>query len=335
MNSQSTRRKTIFENDLLMQGLFFLRIFLLALLYLCAFITFKKGGLALIISVVLYFFYCLFWNFWGWAGIGHELTHGSVFKYKKANSRWLFAVCLLALQNKSLFQSTHFWHHRAPHTESDFESPSTSKNVKSSCPAVWLVLLIDFPKLTNTIKYIIFNSAGFIPVEKLRAFLLRSDRRYEGVVFDARVMLSYLSCVLALSIAVGDITPVMIFLAPNFIATGAAKGLSALQHPTKELLQSVGINKVKFKGSLADVAQLDDQVIRDGLDLILPVWVSFFYANMNYHASHHLSPNRNFLSLPLESAENYRVGKVATCRLSFLDVLRFAFMPLPVNKTGI
>lgn len=310
------------NTDLKVHTLMFLRIGVLSGLFGLANICWSHGGLFLVPSVVVYFLFCMLWNTWGWAGIGHELIHNSPFRAKFFNKLWLWVASFLSLSNKNLFYVTHFAHHNNPHSADDFESPShinwSQENSNSNFDRYYLV---DLHKFNNFVRYTTFNACGFIPAAKLVDFLLRK-KRFDGVIWNARMLFVYVAILIAASFAVGSAFPVFLFLVPNFIGTGFVKSLALLQHPTKDLLEAVGITEIEYKGGRYPVRLLDSNFLRDGLDIEMPLWVSFFYANMNYHATHHNRLTLPFFRLPKESEANVLEGRVCRIKIGNCQVMR-------------
>ncbi len=308
--------------DLMVHGLLALRVVLLGLLFgmACAFLSF--GGLFWVPAVICYFLYCMLWNTWGWAGIGHELIHNSPFRSKVWNKRYLWLSSLLSLSNKNLFFVTHFSHHQAPHAVDDFESPfNLNSGRRSNRIALTLYALVDLRKFINFIRYSILNALAIIPAPKLALFLHRKKRFY-AVVSNARIILAYVVVVIAVSLVFGSVLPIFLLLVPNFIGTGFVKSLALLQHPTANLLEELGINSIEFDGSRHLLRSFDGNFLRDGIDIKMPIWVSFFYANMNYHSTHHNSFSLPFFSLPLASEANAQSGKIGRIEIDNSQVIR-------------
>ena len=311
--------------DLMVHGLIFLRIAILCALFVLAYICWVEGGLFLTPSLIIYFLYCMLWNTWGFSGIGHELVHNSPFRSDIANKTYLWLVSLLTLSNKNLFFITHFAHHKVPHSSDDFESPSTFNSEKQNhFLIITLNSLFDLRKFINFIRYMTLNVFRYIPIPKMVDFLKRK-KRFDDVIWNARVILGYLIAVIGISI-IFNTTILMIFLIiPNFIGTGLAKSLVLLQHPTANYLRGLGITQIEFGGKSQSLGEFDDNFIRDKLDIKIPLFISFFYANMNYHASHHYCSTVPFFHLPSESDSNVRNGLVGRIEISKYQIYQLCF----------
>ena len=317
-----------FNTDLRVHALILLRIGVLGGLFGLAYICWSAGGGFLVLSVIFYLVYCAFWNTWGWAGIGHELIHNSPFRSRLSNRLYLWLASFLSLSNKNLFYVTHFAHHHDPHGEDDFESPlhhNSSEAKRNSY--LNFHSLIDLRKLNNFLRYTTLNTFGYIPAPRLVDFL-RKKKRFDDVIFNARMLFAYVTILIIISFASDSAFLVFLLLVPNFIGTSMVKSLALLQHPTKNLLEAVGVNEIEFKGSSHPLHELDSNFLRDGLDAEMPQWVSFFYANMNYHASHHNRLTLPFFCLPNESEVNLMEGRVCRIKLGNLQIMKIWFAAL-------
>jgi fatty acid desaturase len=274
------------------------------------------GGMGMIVSVVTYWLYCVLWNFWGWAGIGHELIHNSVFRTKVLNKVWLLIISFLSLSNHGLFRATHFTHHRYTHSDTDFESPlAYNKRTLGKSPSV-LCGMVDLPKLRNTLRYLAQNSIGYIPAPALDK-LIHQRGDIEEVKASARAIITYIFFVLCVCVILESVVLIIFLLLPNFIGTALSKSISTLQHPTRETLRSIGVDSVLSGDKVISLGSIPDSVVADRMDLKLPSLICFFYANMNFHASHHLEPSRPFYCLGVRSDENVAKGAVLRSTVNF------------------
>lgn len=263
---------------------------------------------SLILSALFYFFYCSFWNLWGWAGLGHELVHNSFFKHPKLNRFMLVVVSFLTLSNYQIFCLTHFEHHANPHTESDLESPYRA-NLNLRPKNVCLSKLINMRKLIVTCKYLLLNSFGVIPPGPILR-KVKQHRRKRAVAVNSSLMICYILFIVSLSIAFSTFLPIMLLLAPNFLCCNLYTNLASLQHPTREIVE---FYKIKLDSAELGQDRLN-QMLRDNLDIKLPGIIDLFYSSMNYHASHHYKMNvpcyqLQKLSAALTTSGSVVVGK--------------------------
>jgi fatty acid desaturase len=313
------------SHDLTVHGYIFLRAAFLAVLFSLASFCWHLGTLFVIPAVMIYWLYCALWNTWGWAGIGHELIHNSPLKSKICNNFYLWATSILSLSNRNLFLVTHFSHHKSPHGVEDFESPYIFSDAKYKYSFVIVFgNFIDVRKFLNFFRYLFLNSLGIIPAPKLVAFLIKR-KRFDVVILNARIIFFYVMLILIGSLLLESIWPIFALLIPNFLATGLVKSLTLLQHPTYDLMRAAGIKKIEFKGNLFPISNFDSEFLRDKLDMRIPRWLSFFYANMNYHASHHNRMIVSFFQLPKESVRNVQDGRVGIVSIGNLQILKFFF----------
>lgn len=313
------------NNDLVVHGFILLRALLLAGFFSLAYLFWQLGNLFTLASVIVYWFYCALWNTWGWAGIGHELIHNSPFKSKIRNNIYLWATSFLSLSNRHLFFVTHFSHHKSPHGIEDFESPYILSNAEHKHRFVSIVNnVIDFRKFFNFWRYLFLNCLRVIPSPKLVVFL-KKIKKFDIVVSNARLIFFYVLLVILVGSLLDCLWLLFALLIPNFVATGLVKSLALLQHPTTKLLKAVGITEIEFKNESFPVTNFNDEFIRDRLDMYIPRWLSFFYANMNYHASHHIRMTIPFFQLPKHSESNVQEGYVGLVSLRNPQILKLFF----------
>lgn len=231
--------------------------------------------------------HCFTWSFLGWAGYGHELAHASVFSRRQVN-RFLFALfSILSWSNYAYYRASHIRHHKYTLFRNlDGEGKNDLRfsggwNILASCT-------IDIPYMIRTISIIVQNSCGIIKGEWGTFLYPPNSAERKQVVHGARVVLAVnlLIHVALLSAGFGTLS-LIVFLGP-FGCTLPNKLLASMQH---------------FGGAL------DTPDFRQNTNtVVLPFWLSFLYANMNFHLEHHLAPGIPYYNLPklstyLESSE--------------------------------
>ncbi len=222
-----------------------------------------------LIGVIFWYLYSIQLHFWGYAGLGHEVFHRKVFSNKKLN-QWLFYWCsAITWNNSRFFAKSHLYHHS--HTFEDNDSEATSETSWRGFD-VLLYLLIDFRLMVKRIRYTLVNAAGYYP-----DFTLIEDKEITRAA-QRTLMLNLLILIFVYSISQSNLLTLAIGLAP-FTGSLLNKVLAKSQHH--------GLASESEKGPLSHSRTIP-----------LPKLLSFLYANMNYHAEHHLLPSVPYYNLP-------------------------------------
>lgn len=208
-------------------------------------------------------------SFLGWAGIGHELFHNSVFSSRPVNQFLFRLFSVLTWSNYFYFQVSHPHHHRvtlAPHDPEGVPPPKLG-------PLTLLQLLtIDLVSLYRRSRILAMNAAGYVPDRGSGAGLFPAGSEARArLCAAARVVLGSQLAMLALFIATGAYAMILVVTLAPFCLTFFNRTLAIGQH-------------YGLKDSGRDYAQSCRTVVLD------PV-LAFFYANMNYHVEHHYFPN--------------------------------------------
>lgn len=222
-----------------------------------------------LIGVIFWYLYSIQLHFWGYAGLGHEVFHRKVFSNKKLN-QWLFYWCsAITWNNSRFFAKSHLYHHAHTFEDNDFEATSETS---------WrgfdllLYLLIDFRLMVRRIRYTLVNAAGYYP-----DFTLIEDKEITRAA-QRTLLLNLLILILVYSVSQSALLTLAIGLSP-FTGTLLNKVLAKSQHH--------GLASESKKGPLSHSRTIP-----------LPKLLSFLYANMNYHAEHHLLPSVPYYNLP-------------------------------------
>lgn len=212
--------------------------------------------------------YSIQFHFWGYAGIGHELLHRRVFSSKSLNDL-LFQFCSsLTWNNAAMFRNTHMLHHRDAFSEDDAEAKSVQDWSVISFSGY---LLIDIKMMIRRISYVIINAFGYYPN------LAPLDSSYTT---SARITLA---------------TNFLLYSLFYFLSNDAIVSLLLLVSPFSFSL----LSKILAKAQHHELAAFREQgALKFSRTLILPKFLSFLYANMNYHAEHHFAPSIPYYNLP-------------------------------------
>ncbi|NVK24681.1 MAG: fatty acid desaturase [Gammaproteobacteria bacterium] len=229
-------------------------------------LTISESNYLLLIFV--WYLYSLQFQFWGYAGLGHEAFHNNVFSSKLIN-KYLFEFCsALTWNNSAMFAKTHWLHHKKTFSENDHEATS-EQNWETR--HIIAYALIDFRSMYRKLLYTLTNSLGYYPN------LTPIENRFRVAAFKN---LSF-NIILYLAIFVISNNPVgtmLLILAP-FTASLLNKVLAKAQHHQLDVYRNEGA--LKFSRTIH-----------------LPRPISFLYANMNFHAEHHFAPSIPYYKLP-------------------------------------
>lgn len=220
--------------------------------------------------------HCAAFSFLGWAGIGHELYHNSVFTHRGLN-RFLFCICsILTWSNYSYFEASHVYHHR--HTLQPGDAEGLPHPKIDGLALLWM-LSFDLPGFMRRLRILGTNAVGVVPSGGGGALFPLGSKNRNSLVSAARVVLA---CQLALSLTFALFGAWCLILAVNlapFVLTFFVRTLAIYQH--------YGLT-YQAHGDYASSCRT----------AILPRFMAFFYANMNYHVEHHMYPSVPFYRLP-------------------------------------
>jgi len=239
-----------------------------------------------VLSLFIAYLYAVQLSFWGYAGLGHEAFHKKVFSQKKPNT-WLFVFCsAITWSNGAFFEKSHLHHHRNTFAQDDSEAHS-----EQSWSFMNLIAYasIDFRLMKRRIFYAALNATGYLP-----NFKRVQDK---GIVSGARSILVINALLLLLIYALSGsvLITAIVFVSP-FTGTLLNKILAKSQHHNLAALKSSG-------------------PLAHSRTLMLPRFLSFLYANMNYHAEHHLAPSIPYYNLPRLHGILHERGYVTSCSL--------------------
>lgn len=212
----------------------------------------------------------LTWSFLGWAGIGHELFHRSVFTRRWPNVALFRLFSILTWSNYGYFEVTHPQHHRTPLGEKDLEA---SPQARLTLLATLALLTVDVPGIWRRVRVLVLNAAGTIPSGRLAGIFPPGSRAALQLRNGARAVLAGQAIILAGCLALGSpYLAIAISLAP-FCLTFPNRTLAALQH--------FALSPDPVRGSF----QASTRTV------VLGPITGFFYADMHYHLEHHQFPS--------------------------------------------
>lgn len=232
-------------------------------------------------------------NFWGWAGIGHEFFHSTVFSSRRLNRFFFTFSAMITQSNPGYFTVTHPRHHRQTLSPLDPENQST---VRISSWQIPLLLSFNIFGFLKRLRILFLNSAGYVPDKFVTKFNL-STIETQRIVAGARLILFVQSSLFLLVTLLGQISLAVILLIAPYVNQFTTRSLELLQHKNCEVGSSSPFETTRT--------------------LLLPKFLSWLYSNMNFHTEHHLHQGIPYYNLPLASEElvvktgkEYRVSSI-------------------------
>lgn len=245
----------------------FIRLFLIVFFLSLSDVFWREGQYIFFLLVA--YVHCVSITFWGFAGLAHEFSHASVFKNKVVN-KYLFILCSsVVFENYSYFKLSHVHHHVDTFADDDHEAIGLNN---WSITDIFSYSFLDIRALLRKYRYALVNSFGF------------DGKSYERIdqthVSSARtiVVLNMTFHLILWFLFENWIINILWFIGP-FTGTFLNKFLARAQH--------LGLGSHKNDGALLH-----------SRTLLLPLPLSFLYANMNYHVEHHLAPSIPYYNLP-------------------------------------
>lgn len=216
------------------------------------------------------------YSFLGWAGIGHELFHHSVFSSRSLN-RFLFKLfSVLTWNNYFYFAVSHPIHHRLTLASND---PEGVRPARMDWLTFLQLLTIDVASFQRRLPILVQNALGKAPETGLAGVLFPPGSPARArLCTAARVVLAVQGGLLALFIVSQTYWLILLVTLAPFCLTFLNRTLAAGQH-------------FGLEGAGRDYTRSCRTVVLD------PV-LAFFYANMNYHVEHHYFPAVPYYRLP-------------------------------------
>ena len=207
----------------------------------------------------------------------HECGHGTAFRSRWANDVVYYLASFMLLREPTMWRWSHVRHHsdtiivgRDP--EVLFTRPFRLRHVIPN-----LVNIVNGPKMLlrmarHAAGSIDDDARDFVPADELRR-----------VVWEARAFLAILAGVVAWSVAIGSVVPLVFVGLPSFYGAWMLWFFATTQH--------AGLREDVLDHRLNTRTVYMNPVLR------------FLYLNMNYHLEHHLFPTVPYHALPALHAE--------------------------------
>ncbi len=260
-------RKLLVRRDGLAVLLLVMRAAFHVTLLTCSNLLFSQGHV--IAAVLMLIPHFMAWSFLGWAGVGHELFHRTVFSARWLNLALFRLFSILTWNNYGYFEVTHPAHHRNTLGDSDVEA---NPQGRLTMLATLALLTLDIAALWRRLRVLALNAVGVAPGGGFAKVFAPGSEAFKQLKHGARAVLIGQAVLIATCLWFGSpFLALAISLAP-FCVTFPNRTLAALQH---------------FNLS-AD--ETDGDYERSTRTVVLDPITGFFYADMNYHLEHHHFP---------------------------------------------
>ena len=207
----------------------------------------------------------------------HECGHGTAFKSRWANDVVYTVASFMLLREPTMWRWSHVRHH------SDTIIVGRDPEISFPRPFKVRVVLANYLHLLNgpaMLRRMVRHAFGSID-DDARDFVPEDD--LPRVVWEARIFVAILAGVIAWSVLIGSIVPLLFIGLPSFYGVWLLWFFAVTQHG----------------GLREDVL---DHRLNTRTVYINPVF-RFLYLNMNYHLEHHLFPSVPYHHLPQLHAE--------------------------------
>jgi fatty acid desaturase len=238
-------------------------------------VTLLAGGALLfsgghvIAAVLLLIPHFMAWSFLGWAGVGHELFHRSVFSARWLNLLLFRLFSILTWNNYGYFEVTHPAHHRKTLGEGDLEA---NPHGRLTVLGTLALLTVDVGALWRRLRVLVLNAVGVAPGGAFGQVFAPGGEAFTQLKNGARAVLAGQALLIATCLVFGSpFLALAISLAP-FCLTFPNRTLAALQH--------FNLSADEVDGDYEDSTRT----------VVLDPVTAFFYADMNYHLEHHHFP---------------------------------------------
>lgn len=245
-------------------------------LWQLAWLTPAEGLWYLLPAVLLWLLYGAVFSFLGYAGLGHELAHQTVFRSRLLNQVLFYAVSWLTWNNPVYFRVSHRVHHQ--HTLEQGVDYEVNPDPFPLLEVYWRYLVVDFSALRRATTIFIDNACNVVKGPfGARHFPVASQARRRLVRLARLHLLTHASlAVVALGLGYWQWLPFVTFAA--FVCTLPNRVLARLQH--------------------VNMARNSQDLRRSTRSVLLAKPLALLYWNMNYHLEHHLHPSVPHFNLP-------------------------------------
>lgn len=215
------------------------------------------------------------YGFLGYAGLGHELVHRTVFAARAPNDLLFALVSFLTWNNPHYFRKSHVLHHQfTVHEGIDGEVRLPQASVLGQWPAL---VFFDAGFFLRALQIGWQNARGVVKGEFGQRMFPEGSAERARLVAWARLMLAGHAALAVLFIASGWWVLVAVVNLAPFFGTLPSRALAQAQH------YGMQPNTADFRTCSRTV--------------VLHPFIAFLYWQMNYHVEHHMYPAVPFFRL--------------------------------------
>lgn len=297
---RETYQRLVKKRDGLAALLLLIRVAFHAILLTLSWRLFNEGRL--LGAVLLLIPHFMAWSFLGWAGIGHELFHRTVFSARWLNVTLFRLFSILTWNNFGYFEVSHPLHHRRTLGDDDLEA---NPQERLSVLGTLALLTVDVRAIYRRLRVLTLNSLGIIPGGRLDSAFASADATRAKLRDGARAVLAGQAVLITTCLLLNaPFMAIALSLAP-FCVTFPNRALAALQH----FNLAAGETPERYEDSTRTV--------------VLDPLTEFFYAGMNFHVEHHYFPSIPHYHLREVHAAFRRANRHRHIEHSFWSGLRF------------
>ncbi|HEX4878543.1 MAG TPA: fatty acid desaturase [Limnobacter sp.] len=227
-------------------------------------------------AMVCYLAYGMVFSFLGYAGLGHELAHHTVFRNRSINALLFRLVSFLTWNNPVYFRASHRVHHQ--HTLQHGVDFEVNPDPYPLLERWWRYMVVDVEALVRAVTIHWDNARNVVKGPfGARHFPAGSDARKQ-LVRTARLHLALHLGLASLALALGWWMWLPLVTLAAFVCTLPNRVLAKLQH--------------------ASLPRNQGDLRQNTRSVLLARPLAFLYWNMNYHTEHHLHPSVPYFNLP-------------------------------------
>ncbi|WP_370262439.1 fatty acid desaturase [Limnobacter sp.] len=259
------------------------------------------GGWRFVLALACWLAYGVVFSFLGYAGLGHELAHHTVFSSRALNVALFHLVSFLSWSNPVYFRASHRVHHQ--HTLQQGVDYEVNPDPYPLLERWWRFAVFDTDAFKRAATIYWNNTRDRVPGPFGQGHFAVGTTARRQLVHTARWHVALHTTLALVALALGFWPWVLLLTLAAFVCTLPNRVLAKLQHAA--LPRNAG------------------DLRHNTRTLLLPKPLAFLYWNMNYHTEHHLHPSVPYYNLPrLRTALAGHLPHTAPGLLPHLHALR-------------
>lgn len=237
--------------------------------------------------------------------IGHELSHGTVFRTRWMNEAAFLIVGILNTDEPIVGRWVHAHHHT--HTT------ITGKDPEHLVPnpityGQYLLEVTGIPMFQTYLKWIVLHSLGIVSRDA-QEFVPKSE--FRKMFWSSRIIFVFYTGVIVWAGMTQSWWPVIMFVLPRFVGAPTMALFYLTQHA------GLAMNVEDFR--------------RNSRTIYMNPLFRFLYWNMNYHIEHHMYPMVPFHALP--ALHERLKDQMPAANTGMIDTYRDIFHAIRQQKT--